>query len=68
MWFLAGVCVFICARLSTFQTTIAELEISSWYLVEPWIDYAPSIVTIFIQIDDQSEIWRKFEFFEKYLW
>ena len=72
----SGVCVClsvylaVCARLSNFQTTIIHnrLEISSWNLVRQWRSHAPSIVTIFMQIDAQSKILWNFEFFEKCLW
>ena len=64
------VCMFVCARLPNFQTTIIHKwpEISSWNLVQQWSSHASSIVTIFMQIDAQSKILWDFEFFEKCLW
>ena len=76
IWFLAGVrmhaCVYVCvwvcvrAQISNYQTTIIHkrLEISSWNLVQKWSSHAPSIVTIFTQIDAQLKILWNLKFFK----
>ena len=47
---------------------IGNFSFSGGNLVQQWSSYAPSIVTILMQIDAQSEILWDFEFFEKSLW